>query len=317
MISNTSSGIVIVDKPAGMTSARLVARLKTLFSARKAGHTGTLDPFATGVMVCCINRATKLADLFLHRNKAYVATLRLGIETDTMDVTGTILAHRHIQWEQAAAHFPDTRLERIFKGFEGPMAQLPPVYSALKHKGVPLYKLARQGRPVQKPPRKIEIFKISILDIALPDIHFEVSCSAGTYIRTLCHDIGQTLGCGAFLKALRRVESCGFSIDDACSLDELEALAAPEERQKTLISMACGLHGMPTVMVDPPVIDKIVCGQPLQLDDLGWTPDLPEDELIKIVDFKGQLIALVRLNSARKRIEYRGVFISPPTKSSS
>jgi tRNA pseudouridine55 synthase len=306
-----------MDKPAGMTSARLVARLKTLFSAHKVGHTGTLDPFATGVMICCINRATRLADLFLHQKKTYVATLQLGIETDTMDSTGTILARRHIQWKQVDSCFSNTCLEQVFNDFEGPMKQLPPVFSALKHKGIPLYKLARQGRPVQKPPREIEIFKIKILDVDLPDIRFEVSCSAGTYIRTLCHDIGKKLGCGAYLKELRRVESCGFSIDEAYSLNELESLSSVEERQKKLISMADGLRRMPAVIVDFPLIDKIACGYPLRIDDLDRWHALPKDELIKVIDTKGQLIALIRLNSVHKQIKYDGVFISPPVKFSS
>jgi tRNA pseudouridine55 synthase len=178
-----SSGIIVVDKPADITSARVVARIKKFFGAPKAGHTGTLDPFATGVMVCCINNATRLSRFFLHGNKKYEALLHLGIETETQDSTGTIIATCD------EVHFSDKTIQTVFKQFEGTLYQHPPIFSALKHKGIRLYKLAREGKPVQKPPRRISISYIKILEIDQPLIRFEVSCSAGTYIRTLCADI--------------------------------------------------------------------------------------------------------------------------------
>ena len=207
------NGIIIIDKPAGITSAKVVARLKEIVGARKVGHTGTLDPFATGVMICCLNRATRLARFFLSGDKKYKAVLCLGEETDTQDRTGkTISVCKDLE-------FSDKEIRDVFKEFEGPVAQMPPVFSSLKHKGTPLYKLARQGKPVQKPARQIVIHYLKISDSDLPEIHFEVSCSSGTYIRALCADIGKRLGCGGHLKSLRRIESCGFSIDQALDLE--------------------------------------------------------------------------------------------------
>ena len=172
---------------------------------------------ATLLLVCCVNRATKLARFLLHGKKKYEAVLRLGTETDTQDATGKVIR------TSADIDFSENRLQAVFQKFRGESWQRPPVHSALKHKGVKLYKLARQGKPVQKPERKIQISAIEIVNIQLPDVRFEVECSAGTYIRALCSDIGTVLGCGAHLKELRRLESSGFTLTEALTLDEVEA----------------------------------------------------------------------------------------------
>ena len=191
-----SSGMLIIDKPAGITSAKVVALLKRNAGLRKVGHTGTLDPFATGVLICCVNQATRLARFFLHGSKKYQGTLVLGTETDTLDGTGNVTATcEHTD-------FSVDRIESAFRRFVGAIDQVPPVYSALKHHGVPLYKLARKGTPVQKPARQVTISSLDILNIDLPKIDFQVACSAGTYIRTLCADIGTELGCGGHLQRL-------------------------------------------------------------------------------------------------------------------
>ncbi len=199
-------GIFVIDKPENISSAAVVARLKKILGVRKAGHAGTLDPFATGVLVCCVNQATKLARFFLHSNKKYTAVLKLGVETDTQDLTGTVISRCE------DINFDEKKIKSVFEKFKGAIEQVPPVYSALKHEGVPLYKLARQGKPVQKPPRPVFISCLNIIEINLPEISFEVSCSGGTYIRTLCADIGAELGCGGHLKELRRTESSGFPL---------------------------------------------------------------------------------------------------------
>ena len=165
------NGVIVIDKPPGITSANVVARVKKLLKAKKAGHTGTLDPFATGVLVCCINRATKLSRFFLHGKKRYEAILQLGVETDTQDLTGNVINVCH------NLEFSEKAIQSAFKRFEGKIEQLPPVYSALKHKGVPLYKLARSKKPVQKPARQVSIITLKILKIKLPFIRFEVLCS--------------------------------------------------------------------------------------------------------------------------------------------
>ncbi|MGD8740958.1 MAG: tRNA pseudouridine(55) synthase TruB, partial [Desulfobacterales bacterium] len=224
-----SNGIIVVDKPQNISSARVVAEVKRLLDARKVGHAGTLDPFAAGVLVCCINDATRLARFLLAGNKTYDATLKLGIETDTQDMTGTVTAVKPVK------DWPEDAIKSAVKKFEGQIEQQPPVFSALKHKGTPLYRLARMGTPVQKPARKVHISKINILEVKLPLVHFEVACSAGTYIRTLCADIGQQLGCGGHLLALTRTESSGFKIQQALSLARLEKRVAAGDRKRYLI----------------------------------------------------------------------------------
>ncbi len=212
-ISNLN-GVLVVDKPAGISSAKAVAIVKRLLGVRKAGHAGTLDPLATGILVCCLNRATRLAYFLLKGAKTYKAVLHLGVETDTQDATGNIITqHRNIIANEA-------EIRAVIKRFEGKIKQLPPVYSALKHDGVPLYKLARRGKPVQKPAREVFIKKIRIHAIDLPYIRFTVSCSTGVYIRALCADIGTTLGCGGHLKELRRVASSGLVCGLVTRLDK-------------------------------------------------------------------------------------------------
>ena len=233
---HAESGVIIVDKPPDISSAKVVAVLKKLFRAKKMGHAGTLDPFATGVMVCCMNKATKLAGFFLKDEKTYVARLRLGIETDTQDLTGNIVSG------VTAVDLPENRINAVCRQFEGALEQVPPVFSALKHKGVRLYKLARSGKPFQKPARRIYISYIKVLDINLPDVRLEISCSAGTYIRTLCADIGTALGCGGHLRELRRIQSSGFLITEASPLPELEGLSAAGKLSTRRIGMAAAAH---------------------------------------------------------------------------
>ncbi|MBW1845643.1 MAG: tRNA pseudouridine(55) synthase TruB [Deltaproteobacteria bacterium] len=206
------NGLLVIDKHASITSARAVAIVKKLCGVRKVGHTGTLDPFATGVLICCMNKATKLATFLLRGNKKYFAVLHLGVETDTQDSTGTIIS------TSDRVEFSEEAIKDVFDKFIGTVEQFPPVYSALKHKGVPLHKLARSGKAVSKPPRRVHISSIEIKEIVLPLVQFEITCSAGTYVRTLCSDIGKHLGCGGHLKALRRTESSGFAIEDALTL---------------------------------------------------------------------------------------------------
>ena len=295
---NGNSGILIVDKPAGITSAKVVARVKALLKAKKAGHTGTLDPFATGVLVCCINRATKLAGFFLRGTKKYEAVLRLGIETDTQDSTGNVT--RICNPDQ----FSENTITSVFKRYEGTLTQVPPVYSALKHKGVPLYKLARSDKPVQKPARKISIIDLKIQDIQLPTICFEVFCSAGTYIRTLCADIGAALGCGGHLKELRRIESSGFTIKEAITLEELEDLAPTDTSAGRLISMSDALKDFPEYTADHMVEKKIKHGQILTKNDIVFeTATLPEG-FMKIVDAEKQLIAVLKYAGNKNRYDY-------------
>ncbi|MDP2861437.1 MAG: tRNA pseudouridine(55) synthase TruB [Desulfobacterales bacterium] len=291
-----NSGIFIIDKPAGLTSARVVSILKKLSGAKKAGHTGTLDPFATGVLICCINEATKISRFFLGGNKKYTARLCLGVETDTQDFTGKVLATCR------EFDFPDKVIQPAFKKFEGAIEQLPPVYSALKHKGIPLYRLARKGQPVQKPARKVHIFDIKIVETDLPEIVFDVSCSGGTYIRTLCADIGKALGCGGHLKELRRVESCGFGIREASTIEDLEKLASDGNLSDRLISMSDALPDMPSHTADDVLIEKISRGKTIAERDIYQEKLNGQDNFIRVVNKDNELMAI--LNKAGDKYSY-------------
>jgi len=296
------NGILVVDKPADTTSAKVVAFVKKLLGARKAGHTGTLDPFATGVLACCINRATKLARFFLQGNKKYEAVLHLGIETDTQDSTGVVTA----TCDKTA--FSEQAILAVFKQFEGTIEQLPPVFSALKHEGTPLYKLARRGKPVQKPKRRVFISNIEILEIDPPFVRFEVSCSAGTYIRTLCADIGTSLGCGGHLKELRRLESSGFAIAQAVPLSELKKLALSGELSERIISMPNALQGMSEHIADKDLIDKIKHGNILTKSDITPAETDGSEGFIKVLDTDKDLIAVLKHTTASNRYSYCCVF---------
>ena len=210
-------GIVIIDKEAGFTSHDVVAKLRGICGQKKIGHTGTLDPAATGVLPVCLGSATKLCDMLTDRDKEYVAELLLGVSTDTQDTTGTVLFERTVEV---------TREEvlKVCEGFVGPYDQVPPMYSALKIDGKRLYQLAREGKSVERKPRHVMIHELEVLECRLPLVKLRVVCSKGTYIRTLCADIGEKLGCGGAMQSLRRTRSGGFSLEDALTLGELQKL---------------------------------------------------------------------------------------------
>ncbi len=300
------NGIVAIDKPKDITSAKVVAHVKRLLNAKKVGHAGTLDPFAEGVLVCCINDATRLARFLLAGNKTYEASLKLGIETDTQDSTGSVTA------VSQEFDYPADSIRSVVKQFKGRIEQQPPVFSALKHKGTPLYKLARQGKPVQKPARSVHIASIRILEITLPLVRFSVCCSAGTYIRTLCADIGKKLGCGGHLFALKRLESSGFKIQRAVSLPELEKLVSAGKYDRFIVSMADALAEMPTCVADPDLIEKIRHGKAVAKKDLSFRPVSvkkdKEDFNIKVVDASNQLLAVLNYGKDPDKFSYACVF---------
>ena len=303
------SGILVLDKPEGLSSAQAVGRVKKLLGACKAGHAGTLDPFATGVLVCMLNQATRLGRFLLAGNKTYRAVLHLGIATNTQDRTGQIIARHRVD---AGI---EGRLADTFRRFEGEIEQYPPVYSALKHKGVPLYKLARRGRPVQKPPRQVSIAALTIESVDLPEIRFQVTCSAGTYIRSLCADIGQELGCGGHLSMLRRTASSGFGLDKAVRLSELEDGLHPQQDRVALISPAAALPDMTPLVADEAALSKIVNGVRLTCKDLpapvGRTAargDNDEAQHYKIIDSRERLWAVVVRPPLEQSYDYCCVF---------
>ncbi len=291
------SGILVIDKPAGMSSAQVVAQIKKLTGVRKVGHAGTLDPFATGVLVCCLNQATRLARFLLAGRKTYAGTLFLGVATDTQDPTGAVVAQA-----DATAVTRDAIIA-VFERFTGELAQQPPVYSALKHAGTPLYKLARKGQPVQKPPRPVTVFSIRLTGSDGPRVHFEVDCSAGTYIRTLCADMGRALGCGGHLSDLRRLRSSGFAIDEAISLTELCTLAGAGNAAGQVIAMAPALRGIPEQLVTEAQAEKIRFGRPLSASDMP-PQEAPPDGALKLLSPGRSLLAVVQWRASARCWDY-------------
>ncbi len=303
MEGSQPDGIIVIDKPRNMTSARVVASVKKMLKAAKVGHAGTLDPFAEGVLICCVNRATRLAGFLLHGPKKYIAVLKLGEETDTQDLTGTLVASaKPVDFSQQAIH-------NACHSFEGSIEQWPPVYSALKHKGVPLYRLARRGQPVQKPPRRVQIYSITVQDIELPFVRFEVSCSAGTYIRSLGAEIGKALGCGGHLTGLQRTASSGFRLDQAITLTALEELARSKRVSQCMISMQAALPDMPEFKAGAALTEKIRYGRILTTTDVsGAAATCKPGSRIKIIDQTGELIAIVARSATEDRLDFCCVF---------
>ena len=216
-----ANGILIVDKPAGWTSQDVAAKLRGVFHEKRVGHGGTLDPMATGVLPIFIGRATRAVPFFEHADKVYEAGLRLGLVTDTQDVTGRTL-------EEHPVDITPEQMEQILPRFRGEIDQLPPMYSAIKVNGQKLYALARQGKAVERAPRPVTIFALDLLGGAGADWRLRVHCSKGTYVRTLCHDIGAALGCGGCMAALRRTRAGRYGIEQAHTLEEILAAPDPE-----------------------------------------------------------------------------------------
>jgi tRNA pseudouridine55 synthase len=260
-------GVLVVNKPAGWTSHDVVARARVLLGVAKVGHTGTLDPAATGVLVLCLGKATRIAEYLVNADKEYRAVLRLGVATDTQDATGAVIA-------EAGGALPDrAAIEAVMGRFVGQHRQVPPMYSAVKIQGVPLYKSARAGRTVDRPARDFTVRSLQILSViptppeaacakdASPpptlDVTFDVVCSKGTYVRTLCADIGEALGVGGHLAGLERRRAGRFSIEDALTLDDLAALAGREAVGTRLHALADVLDDVPVLTLDQRAADGV------------------------------------------------------------
>ena len=224
------NGIVIVDKPAGWTSQDVTARLRRVFNTRRIGHGGTLDPMATGVLPVFVGRATRGVEFFEHAEKTYEAVLRLGIATDTEDITGTVL-------EEREATVSEPEFLDILPRFRGKIQQIPPMYSALKVNGQKLCDLARRGREVERQPREIEIFELDCLEFTGQTARLRVRCSKGTYIRTLCKDIGEALGCGGCMEELRRTQAGEYTLEEAVPLQTLLDAENPEQYLRSVDTM--------------------------------------------------------------------------------
>lgn len=224
------TGVVCINKPIGKSSHFAVAVIRRITKIKKVGHTGTLDPLATGVLPVCIGReATKLSQLIMDSDKEYRAVLKLGISTTTQDSEGEILSQKEV-------NVTDEQIEKAVESFVGEISQIPPMYSAIKIDGKKLYELARKGVEVERKPRIVTINYINILNISGDEVEMVIGCTKGTYIRTLCNDIGDALGCGGFMKSLVRTKCGGFSIENSITLEEFEELYNKGEAERVIVS---------------------------------------------------------------------------------
>jgi tRNA pseudouridine55 synthase len=297
------NGFIVVDKPSGMTSHDVVNIVRRLTGQKRAGHTGTLDPFATGVLPLALGEATKAIQFLDEACKEYRAVMKLGETTDTQDCTGNPIDQG--EWRTITTD----DLIRVVSAFTGRISQLPPMFSALKHKGVPLYKLARRGDEVIREKRDIEVFSLVIERIELPLVAFTVRCSRGTYVRTLAHDMGGELGCGAHLVSLQRTASGPFHLGGALSLDRLASLAQVGGMDETVISPYDALAHLLDIKVTERGRDKVAHGIVPQQDEFSLQPEeICPGQQVRI-SFEKRLLAVAEvLQEANRSLKFVRVF---------
>jgi len=292
-------GLLLIDKPSGVTSHDIVRRLRRKLGIRRIGHGGTLDPLATGLVPVAVGDATRLLEFFSDSDKGYAATMRLGTTTDSQDADGTITATA--PWEFLGR----VDIENAILAMQGEVDQVPPMFSALKKNGVPLYRLARQGMEVERSSRRVSIHSISMTACNLPDVSFEVVCSKGTYVRTLAHDIGQALGCGAHLTALRRFRHGPYEIAQAVPLATFEA-ASDEEVAGMMIPLIEVMAFLPLVRLTEMAVQRLLNGVPPRADEADLPAGCREGDLCRLTDGE-KLLAIATFAPSRER-EVRGDF---------
>jgi tRNA pseudouridine55 synthase len=283
-------GFVVIDKPAGITSHDVVSRVRRILGTRKVGHTGTLDPFATGVLPVAVNDGTKVIPFLDEGSKTYEALLRFGVTTDTLDMTGSILS------EADSSRITKEQLLSCLTEFTGAISQIPPMYSAIKQNGQPLYKLARQGVEVERKSRDVEIYSIDLISFTPPHVSIRVVCSRGTYVRTLADDIGRSLECGAALQELRRTASGPFRIENAVTLAELERAAGEWRAESLNLTPMKVLEHLQEIPLSPAGLDGLRFGRaPSWGSTLLEKPLNSEDETAVRLTFDGALVAVATL----------------------
>ena len=286
-------GVLNIYKEAGFTSHDVVAKLRGIVKQKKIGHTGTLDPDATGVLPVCLGKATRLCDMLTDETKTYETVLLLGQSTDTQDTGGTVLKRAE----------PETDPEKIrscIQGFVGEYQQIPPMYSALKVNGKKLYELAREGIEVERKPRSVHFHEIEILKIESPNVWMRVTCSKGTYIRTLCHDIGEALGCHGCMANLVRTRVGRFELSDSRKLSEIEEYVKNQKLEELLVPVDAMFSGYPSVTVKAEA-DILVCnGNPLK-EPMFDTEKVPEGSgKIRIYTSSGEFVGIYQYDNMRK-----------------
>ena len=293
------TGILLIDKPEGMTSFVAAARVRRMTGVKKTGHTGTLDPMATGVLPVLLGGATRFCELLPSHDKAYIASLRLGTVTDTLDITGEVLETREVNASRAD-------FESALQSFSGTIEQVPPMYSALKVNGKKLYELAREGIEIERKARTVHFYEISILEVKLPLVRMEVTCSKGTYIRTLCHDIGEKLGCHGCMEQLIRTRVGQFDRNGAHTLDEIAAIVGEGRLSEILVpvdEMFAALRSFATA--DDHAKKLAENGNPLkpaQIREIGETAsggDFAEDEEFRLYLDDGTFVGIYQYRSSQ------------------
>ncbi len=293
-------GILNVDKPHGMTSHDVVDAIRRMAGQRKVGHAGTLDPMATGVLLVCLGQATRVAEYLMAGRKRYRATIVLGTATDTYDADGEVVS------SGGPTDFSSEEIEAALLGFVGCIEQVPPMYSAVKHGGQPLHKLARQGKTVERKARAVEIDEIVLLDWNSPSLTAEIVCSPGTYIRSLAHDLGQRLGSGAYLAVLVRLSSGRFKLDEAVSLERLEEAFQYGQEEEYLVPLDEALVDWPAVIVGADDASRIARGQAIRGDPPVTGSNGPV--MYRAYGPDGNFLALVAYHPATEQWQPKKVF---------
>lgn len=296
------NGIINVKKEKGYTSHDVVAKLRGILHTKKIGHTGTLDPDATGVLPVCVGKATKVCDLLTDKNKTYVAEVKLGVTTDTQDMTGEILTEREVEVTKE-------EIQKCCDAFRGEIQQIPPMYSAIKINGKKLYELARQGKEVERRPRTVTIHELLLCDVTLEKKEFtiEVTCSKGTYIRTLCQDIGEKLGCGATMKSLVRTRVGRFTLEDAKTLGEIEHQVKTIGTQDLFLPIDRVLDGFRRCDVQAKAMNFLRNGN-LVKPSLCNLKDLKDGEQVRMYGDDGEFYAIYRYESKDRMLHIVKMF---------
>ena len=297
------NGVLNVDKPGGLTSHDVVARIRRACGQRRVGHAGTLDPLATGVLLVCLGQATRIAEYLTAGRKEYRATVRLGASTDTYDAEGQVVEERAVDPDDSQLR---ERLRHELERFRGEIEQVPPVYSAIKQGGEPLYRRARRGEVVQPRARTVTIDEIELESWSGPDAIIRLTCSPGTYVRSFAHDLGQVLGCGAHLAALVRTGSGSFRVESATSLDEIERSAEDGTLPSRVVPMDSALSQLPALDLSPAELDAVRVGQFLSRPPPVGSPDIP----CRGRDPDGELVAILQFDTGRQRWRPRKVFLA-------
>lgn len=287
-VKRAIDGVLLLDKPLGYSSNQALQQVKRLYQAAKAGHTGSLDPLATGLLPICLGEATKFSHFLLDADKSYRALIQLGSTTTTGDAEGEVLIRNEVNVTSAF-------LQETISKFVGQIEQVPPMYSALKHEGKALYEYARNGQEIVRPARTVTIFdiKLNSFDPVLNSVEIDVVCSKGTYIRTLAEDIGQALGCGAHLAGLRRLTTAHFSLQHACTLEQLEAMSM-EQRDKALLPVESPVQDLPSLTLDADSAYYLLQGQSI------WKSGLKMNGLFRIYHEDGRFLGLGGLDADGK-----------------